>query len=77
MAVEWFYISEWLRIDREDDPVTCSASPDGESWTVVGQRRLPLDETVHLGLVVCSVIPRQLCEATFEDVSLHRIEPVD
>lgn len=70
-------VSRWVRIDREDDLVTCWASPDGEAWTVVGQRRLPLSETVHLGLAVCSVIPRQLCEATFEHVSLSRIEPAD
>ena len=70
-------VSRWVRLDREDDLVTCSASPDGEAWTVVGQRRLPLGESVHFGLAVCSVIPRQLCEATFEDVSLCRVEPSD
>lgn len=70
-------VSRWVRIDREDDLITCSASPDGVEWTVVGQRRLPLSETVHLGLAVCSVIPRQLCEATFENVSLCRIEPYE
>jgi signal transduction histidine kinase/regulation of enolase protein 1 (concanavalin A-like superfamily) len=62
-----------LRIDRVGETVTAWIH-DGEDWQPFDQRRLPLSDPVRIGLVVCSVTPGTACTATFEDVSVRRLD---
>jgi len=65
---------EWVRIDRAGTTVTVSVSPDGEEWFPLDQRTLSMDDPIHAGLVVTSAVHREPAEATFDDVSLCRID---
>ena len=67
--------ASWVRLDRDGDRLTCSISEDGSSWDVIDQRHVALDDRIHVGLAVCSVVPRALCRATFEDVSVRELRP--
>lgn len=66
--------SEWFRVDLLEDRVTCFVSRDGTTWTPVDQRRIEHAMPVHVGLVVCSVVPGRPCEAAFENVSIFELE---
>mgnify|MGYP000400992742 FL=1 len=65
----------WYRLDRIGDTLKLYSSADGESWHALDQRRLPLGESVHVGLTVCSVQPDELAHATVEHVSVVRLDP--
>jgi two-component system aerobic respiration control sensor histidine kinase ArcB len=62
-----------FRLDREGSLVTCWVRRGG-SWLPVDQRRVALDDPVHVGLAVCSVTPGESCAVTFEDVTVCRLE---
>lgn len=63
-----------VRLERTGKLVTRSLStPDGE-WQPIDQRRIDLDETVYVGLAVCSTVPGETSTATFEDVVVQRLE---
>ncbi|MCW8172261.1 DUF1349 domain-containing protein [Natrialba swarupiae] len=66
--------SEWFRVDLLDGYVTCFVSQDGQEWTAIDQRRIEQTTPIHVGLVVCSVVSGQPCEATFEDVTVVELE---
>jgi len=63
-----------FRLDREGSLLTCWVRRGG-SWLPVDQRRVTLSDPVHVGLAVCSVTPGTSCAATFEDVTVCRLEP--
>ncbi|WP_154551756.1 MULTISPECIES: ATP-binding protein [unclassified Halorhabdus] len=65
---------EWLRIDREGDVLTCSVSRDGATWNLIDQRHVPLAKEVLVGLATCSAVARRATTATFEDVTVRRID---
>ena len=44
-----------------------SASTDGESWSPVDERSIPLEDPVLVGIAACSVASGTPCEVTFED----------
>jgi hypothetical protein len=67
---------ERFRLDREGELVTASVR-HGDAWLPVDQRRVALDDRVHVGLVVCSVTPGEACTATFEDVTVRRLDRSD
>jgi len=67
----------WVRLERDGDRVTCSLSTDGERWDVVDQRDVALPERITVGLAVCSVVPRALCTARFENVAINEIQRVE
>jgi len=62
-----------FRVDREGAIVTVSVRY-GDSWVAVDQRRVALEDPVHVGLAVCSVTPGETCTVTFEDVTVRRLE---
>ena len=63
-----------LRLDRDGDLVTVSIrDPEGE-WQPIDQRRIDLGETVHVGLAVCSTVPDETATATFDDVTVRRLD---
>ncbi|WP_181686245.1 ATP-binding protein [Halorhabdus salina] len=64
----------WYRIDRDGDLLTCSVSRDGTTWDQIDQRQVPLPEEVLVGLVTCSTVARRATTATFEDVTVRRID---
>jgi len=64
---------EWFRIDRTGSQVTCRVSADGRVWDVIDQRSVPYEDPVHVGLAVCSVVPRNRCTAVFENVEVCRL----
>lgn len=65
---------EWFRLDREGDRVTCSVSMDGEVWEPIDQRQVPLGDEIYVGLAVCSVVSRQTCTATLDNVRVRRLD---
>ncbi|WP_161406411.1 Ig-like domain-containing protein [Paenibacillus silvestris] len=42
----------WLKIARKGDTITGYASQDGINWTAVGQKTIPMNETVFIGFAV-------------------------
>jgi signal transduction histidine kinase len=64
---------ERFRLDREGPLVTASVR-HGDAWVPVDQRRVSLGDRVLVGLVVCSVTPGETCSATFEDVTVRRLD---
>ncbi|NGM68307.1 response regulator [Natronolimnobius sp. AArcel1] len=67
----------WFRVDVLEEYVTCFVSQDGIEWTPVDQRPIEYTSPVQVGLVVCSVVSGTPCTATFDDVSIHRLESTD
>jgi signal transduction histidine kinase/regulation of enolase protein 1 (concanavalin A-like superfamily) len=65
---------DWLRLVADGQRVTVSVSTDGEEWKHVDQRPLSLSGPVYVGLAVCSVIPRALCSAEFDNLSVTALE---
>lgn len=44
------YKGYYLRMSRKDDKFTAYCSPDGENWTEVGSRTIPMNNTVYIGV---------------------------
>jgi len=65
----------WLRLDRVGERVTCYVSRRGEEWRAIDQRTVPLTDPIAVGLAVCSVVPRALCTARFDNVSVRELAP--
>lgn len=64
---------DWYRLDRVGDEVRMSLSMDGDQWQEIDRRQIAGDDPVHVGLVVCSAIPGETCEAVFEDVAVREL----
>lgn len=64
---------ERFRLDREGPLVTASVR-HGDAWVPVDQRRVSLEDPIHVGLAVCSVTPGDAATATFEDVTVRRLD---
>src|SRR5699024_4641242 len=45
-------IPYWLKLERAGNEITGYASPDGETWTEVGEKTIEFDETVYVGFAV-------------------------
>ena len=65
---------DWLRLVADGERVTVSVSADGEEWNHVDQRPLSLSGPVYVGLAVCSVVPRALCSAEFDNLTVRALE---
>ena len=65
-------LGPYAKLVRKGDTFTGYCSPDGESWTRIGEVELPLDDKVEMGMAVCSGAPAALAEATFS--AFERIE---
>ena len=62
----------WLRLVRQGNSVTASSSLDGTSWTKMGSATIPMGSQVYAGLVTCSHKNETLCQAQFDNVTLHK-----
>jgi len=59
----------WVRIDRAGDTLTGFLSPDGETWTQVGDpRAIAMDDPVLIGLALTSHNDSQATSAAFSNV---------
>jgi len=60
----------WARINRAGDTLTGFLSPDGETWTQVGDpRTIAMDDPVMIGLALTSHNANQATSAVFSNVS--------
>ncbi len=71
---EPYEIYQWYRVDAVGDRVTLFVSTDGTEWQALDQRRIDLDDSVAVGLVVCSHSEGETSEATFEDVTVTELD---
>lgn len=60
----------WLELVYDGERATASISTDGESWRPVDQRPVSIAGNLVVGIAVCSVIPRVLCTARFDNVQI-------
>jgi len=60
----------WVRVSRAGSTVTASYSPDGTTWTTIGQDTIQLSATAYVGLAVSSHDNTQSATATFDQVSV-------
>ena len=61
----------WVRIDRSGDTLTGFVSPDGETWTQMGDpRTIAMDSPALIGLAVTSHNVDQATSAVFSNVSI-------
>jgi hypothetical protein len=59
----------YAKLVRSTDTFTGHCSPDGQTWTQIGQVTLSMDEKVEMGMAVCSGDPSVLANATFSAFS--------
>lgn len=64
---------DWLRLVADGERVTASVSTDGEDWNQIDQRPVSQSGPVYVGLAVCSVVPRVLCSAEFDNVTVTAV----
>ena len=62
--------ARWVRLTRAGNIVTASVSPDGTTWTTVGQDTIALPATALVGLAVSSHQTASLATGTFDNVSV-------
>ncbi len=62
---------QWVRLKRQGDTLTAYRSNDGTNWVVAGTERIPMGQTVLVGLAVSSHTTAAVCQAVFEHVSLR------
>jgi len=64
----FFTAPVWLKLKRQGDVVTASASLDGTTWTTIGSQTVPIVEPMFLGLAVTSHNNGVLNTATFDNL---------
>ncbi|HVZ19897.1 MAG TPA: hypothetical protein VG871_02480 [Vicinamibacterales bacterium] len=60
----------WVKLTRTGNTITASASPDGATWTVVGQDTFSMPTTVLVGLAVSSHTTSALATGVFDHVTV-------
>ena len=63
----------WVKLARRGTRVTASTSPDGTSWTVVGQDTIALSGSVYVGLAVSAHTTTRTATAVFDRVSVTSV----
>jgi regulation of enolase protein 1 (concanavalin A-like superfamily) len=67
----------WVRLTRTGNSFTAERSPDGTTWTQVGTNQtISMNQTIYVGLEVCSHAAGSLMTATFDNVSVAEIRNV-
>ena len=62
----------WLKLVRSGDTFEAFASKDGSTWTPVGKSiKIPMNETIQVGLAVVSLNKKHLKTATFDSVIIR------
>ena len=59
----------WVKVTRVGNVFTGYASPNGTTWTQIGQQTIPMTVNVSIGLAVTSHNDGVLCTATFQNVT--------
>jgi hypothetical protein len=58
----------WLRLDRSGDTFTASFSPDGRTWTKIGNVDVHLKKEILVGLAACSRLTNISTTVMFDNV---------
>jgi regulation of enolase protein 1 (concanavalin A-like superfamily) len=58
----------WVKLKRNGQTITASASSDGRVWTVLGSSTIHMTGEVYVGLAVTSHTTAATATATFTDV---------
>ncbi len=60
----------WVQLVRNANTFTAYTSPDGATWTKLGQSQtIPMAATIYIGLAVCAENNGALATATFDNVT--------
>jgi len=70
---EPYDVYQWYRIDAIGDEVTLSFSRDGEAWQALDQHRIDLDDSLAVGLAVCSHSEEETSEAVYDSVTVNEL----
>jgi hypothetical protein len=75
-------VPAWVRIARSGTNFSSYSSPDGVTWTQLGTTvSIPMNQTIYVGLIVCSHTTTVLNTSTFDNVSItqptHSVLPYD
>ncbi|MBU5593781.1 hypothetical protein KQI76_01240 [Amphibacillus sp. MSJ-3] len=76
-------IPYWLKLVRDGNEVTGYASPDGETWTKVGEKTIDFDENVYVGFAVDAAKNTNEIDnyntAVFSDISttMAKVDDID
>jgi regulation of enolase protein 1 (concanavalin A-like superfamily) len=62
---------QWVRLSRAGQTITAAFSPDGTTWTTIGQETFAMAATVYVGLAVSSHDATQPAQATFDSVLVN------
>ncbi len=60
----------WLKITRRGSTFTACRSTDGSNWTTIGCQNITMASNVYFGLCVTSHSDGDLCNASFDNVTL-------
>jgi hypothetical protein len=63
----------WARLTRVGSTLTGYVSPDGVTWTLLGQYTVPMTSQIYVGLAVTSHADGTLSTAVFDNVSVLSI----
>ncbi|MBN1518321.1 DUF1349 domain-containing protein [Candidatus Sumerlaeota bacterium] len=66
----------WVRLERKGNQLTAFCSADASQWKMIGSRTISFSDSVYAGLAVCSVHDGVLCQAQFDNVTIHLIRPM-
>lgn len=64
----------WLKVSRKGDLFSSAQSDDGAVWSSVGAQRIPMKNTIFIGIVACSIEENKRCTAKYSNVSLSTAE---
>jgi len=70
---EPYDVYQWYRIDLIGDEVTLSFSRDGDEWQALDQHRIDLDDSLAVGLAVCSHSEAETSEAVYDSVTVDEL----
>jgi alpha-tubulin suppressor-like RCC1 family protein/regulation of enolase protein 1 (concanavalin A-like superfamily) len=65
----------WLKLVRVGNEFTASRSSNGTTWTIIGTAEVSMEETVYVGLAVCSRNNAATSQAVFSNVSVDGAVP--
>jgi len=61
---------EWVKVSLSGNIVTASVSPDGSSWTTIGQETIAFSGPMYVGLAITSHDNTRTATATFDSVGV-------
>ncbi|MCP3943434.1 MAG: PKD domain-containing protein [Desulfobacteraceae bacterium] len=61
----------WLRLQRDQDELTALYSEDGNNWTIIGTKPLPMTQQLYIGLCVTAHDNTKMNTAVFNQVAVE------